>query len=237
MMLAVAWRGKAPLLSHSCRLGYTRAMATDVVFIAQILSRIKKVEHGFTPVRQAADAIRARLATPTRLTLARQLLRDEAAQARMLATFLLGDLAAGSSPALKTLRNQVSQDTDWRVQEILAKAFDRYCREMGYESSLPVIDAWLADRRPTVRRAVSEGLRIWTSRPYFTTYPEEAVARLARLRADPSDDVRRSAGNALRDISRTHKTLVRAELAGWDTTDRHVAQTLAFARAAGGRRG
>jgi hypothetical protein len=210
-------------------------MATDVVFIAQILADLKRVEHGFGPVRKAADGIRLRLATPTRLTLARQLLREDAVQARMLATFLLGDLAAGSAPAFKTLRDQVSRDPDWRVQEILAKAFDRYCQDTGYEQSLLVIDAWLAHRQPNVRRAVSEGLRIWTSRPYFARHPDAAISRLAGLRADPSDYVRRSAGNALRDISRKHKSLVAAELAGWDTTDARIAQTLAFARAVGGR--
>lgn len=210
-------------------------MATDVVFIAQVLGRIKRVEHGFKPVRKAASDIRDRLATPTRLTLARQLLRDETPQARMMAAFLLGDLAARSQPALKTLRDQVSRDPDWRIQEILAKAFDQYCQDTGYEHALPVIDAWLAHAQPNVRRAVSEGLRIWTSRPYFKQHPEAAIARLAGLRADASDYVRRSAGNALRDIARTHKTLVAAELATWDVSDEHIAQTLAFAKAAGGK--
>jgi len=46
-----------------------------------------------------------------------------------------------------------------------------------------------------------------------------------RLRADPSEYARTSAGNALRDISRKHAALVRAELEGWPLDDPRVAQT------------
>lgn len=202
-------------------------MATDVVFIAQLAARVKKTEHGFLDIRKAADEAGRRLATPTRQTLAKQLIADPVFQMRMLGTFMLGDLAARSAQALKLLRDTVSADEDWRVQEILAKAFDAYCAALGYAEALPTIDAWLGDRRPNVRRAVSEGLRIWTGRPYFKEHPEQAIRRLSALRADVSDYVRRSAGNALRDIARKHGPLVRAETATWDSTDPAVAQTLA----------
>lgn len=205
-------------------------MATDVIFISQLAARVKKVEQGFVDVRKAADEACARLATPTRLTLAKQLIGDSAHQVRMLGTFMLGDLAPRSAPALKLLRDRVSADPDWRVQEILAKAFDAYCAETGYEQALPTIDAWLVHRRATVRRAVTEGLRIWTSRPYFKDHPEEAVGRLAALHADPDEVVRRSVGNALRDISRKHGALVRQATATWDATNPAVALTLAHVR-------
>ena len=98
------------------------------------------------------------------------------------------------------------------MQEVLAQGFDWYCRETGYETTLPLIESWLADPNPNVRRASSEGPRIWTSRLYFKQHPEMAVRLLSTLRADPSEYVRKSAGNALRDISRKHNALVRAEL-------------------------
>ncbi len=205
-------------------------MATDVIFISQLAARVKKVEHGFVDVRKAADEARARLATPTRLTLAKQLIADPVHQVRMLGAFMLGDLAARSAPALKLLCDKVSADEDWRVQEILAKAFDTYCAETGYEKALPTIDAWLVHRRAPVRRAVTEGLRIWTSRPYFKEHPEEAVRRLAALHADPDEVVRRSVGNALRDISRKHGALVRQATSTWDAADPAVALTLAHVK-------
>jgi len=37
--------------------------------------------------------------------------------------------------------------------------------------------------------------------------------------------VRKSVGNALRDVSRFHKDLVRAELATWDTSNKNIAYT------------
>jgi len=48
---------------------------------------------------------------------------------------------------------------------------------------------------------------------------------LASLRADDSEYVRKSAGNALRDISKKHADLVRRELATWNVTDKRVATT------------
>lgn len=138
----------------------------------------------------------------------------------MLATLVLARLAARSRESLALLRERVSQDDDWRVQEMLAQAFDTYCADIGYEQALPAIRDWLADPNPNVRRAVTEGLRIWTSKPYFREHPDLAIKLLSRLRDDESDYVRRSVGNALRDISRKHQALVRAELAAWDISDR-----------------
>jgi len=80
-----------------------------------------------------------------------------------------------------------------------------------------------------VRRAVTEGLRIWTSRPYFKEHPEQAVQLLSQLKDDPSEYVRKSTGNALRDISRKHPDLVRAELKKWDMDDTHTIQTYKLA--------
>jgi 3-methyladenine DNA glycosylase AlkC len=123
----------------------------------------------------------------------------------------------------------VSEDASWQVQEILAKAFDEYCRSVGYEKALPKIKAWLNDKNPNVRRAASEGLRIWNQRDYFTEHPDVAVQLLSELRDDASEYVRRSAGNALRDISRREKDLIRNELAKWDTSNPRIAFTHSLA--------
>ena len=154
--------------------------------------------------------------------------RSEVYQVRMYAVFLLGHLSQ-ESDVLSFLRDDVSADSNWRVQEVLAKAFDDFCAVRGYEAALPVIDEWLSDPRPNVRRAVTEGLRIWTSRPYFRDHPGDAIARLSRLRSDASEYVRKSVGNALRDISKKHPELVAAELRTWSLETTEVAQVYRLA--------
>ena len=154
--------------------------------------------------------------------------RSEAYQVRMYAVFLLGHLSQ-ESDVLSFLRDDVSADSNWRVQEVLAKAFDYFCAVRGYEAALPVIDEWLSDPRSNVRRAVTEGLRIWTSRPYFRDHPGDAVSRLSRLCGDSSEYVRKSVGNALRDISKKHPELVAAELRTWSLETKEVAQVYRLA--------
>ena len=151
--------------------------------------------------------------------------RSEVYQVRMYAVFLLGHLSQ-ESDVLSFLRDDVSADSNWRVQEVLAKAFDDFCAVRGYEAALPVIDEW---PRPNVRRAVTEGLRIWTSRPYFRDHPGDAIARLSRLRSDASEYVRKSVGNALRDISKKHPELVAAELRTWSLETKKVSQVYRLA--------
>ena len=154
--------------------------------------------------------------------------RSEVYQVRMYAVFLLGHLSQ-EPDVLSFLRDDVSADSNWRVQEVLAKAFDDFCAVRGYEAALPVIDEWLSDPRPNVRRAVTEGLRIWTRRPYFRDHPGDAIARLSKLRSDASEYVRKSVGNALRDISKKHPELVAAELRTWSLETTEVAQVYRLA--------
>jgi len=42
---------------------------------------------------------------------------------------------------LAFMRDEVSKDDNWRVQEVLAKAFDEFCKKTGYEKALPIIPA------------------------------------------------------------------------------------------------
>jgi 3-methyladenine DNA glycosylase AlkD len=197
--------------------------------IKHIIQRVQKTQHGFTDIQKAAEEVFASHSRAGTLSLAKELFTSEVYQARMLATFLFGQLSAKSKESLTFLRKRVSVDTDWRVQEILAQAFDQYCKDSGYEKSLPIIKDWLKDANPNVRRAVTEGLRIWTTRDYFRKHPDVAIQLLSQLRADESEYVRKSVGNALRDISRKHKDLVRKELQGWDISDKHIQQTYKLA--------
>ena len=127
------------------------------------------------------------------------------------------------------MKERVSRDENWRVQEMLAKSFDFICKERGYERVLPLIAEWLADGHPNVVRAVTEGLRIWTSRPYFKEHPLEAVVFLSKHKADSSEYVRKSVGNALRDISKKFPQLVLDELASWDQDGPKVCYTYRLA--------
>jgi 3-methyladenine DNA glycosylase AlkD len=197
--------------------------------IKSLIQRIQKTEHGFTDILRAAEEIFASHSRTETFSLAKELFASEVNQARMLATFLFGFLAAKSKTSLAIMRKQVSRDADWRTQEILAKAFDQYCSDIGYGNALPVIEDWLRDEHPNVRRAVTEGLRIWTGREYFCDHPEVAIRLLSQLKADESEYVRKSVGNALRDISRKHKDLIRAELEKWDLLDKHIKQTYKLA--------
>ena len=135
-------------------------------------------------------------------------------QVRMYSVFLFGYLSE-QDDILAFMRDEVSKDDNWRVQEVLAKAFDEFCKKKGYEKALPIIDEWLKNNNPNTRRAVTEGLRIWTSRPYFKENPNEAIERIASLKEDVSEYVRKSVGNALRDISKKFPELIKIELGSW----------------------
>ena len=149
-------------------------------------------------------------------------------QVRMYGVFLLGHLS-DDDEILKFMRDEVSKDDNWRVQEVLAKAFDEFCKKIGYEKALPIIDEWLENDNPNTRRAVTEGLRIWTSRPYFKDNPNEAIERLVNLKEDSSEYVRKSVGNALRDISKKFPELIKNELVSWNLQSKEINQVYKLA--------
>ena len=192
--------------------------------IDALIERVQKTQHGFTDIQKAVEEVFLGYSPIETHQLAKELFLSEVHQARMLGTFLFGKLAAKSKASLTFLRQRVSLDEDWRVQEILAQAFNQYCKDIGYEKALPVIKDWLADANPNIRRAVTEGLRIWTTRNYFREHPDVAIQLLSQLKDDESEYVRKSVGNALRDIGRRHKELVRVELQKWDVSNERVQQ-------------
>ena len=149
-------------------------------------------------------------------------------QVRMYGVFLFGYLSTDKE-ILTFMREEVSKDDNWRVQEVLAKSFDEFCKSIGYEKTLTVIDEWLNHDNPNTRRAVTEGLRIWTSRPYFKENPREAIRRIANLKEDKREYVRKSAGNALRDISKKFPELIKDELNTWKLENKEINQVYMLA--------
>ena len=85
------------------------------------------------------------------------------------------------------------------------------------------------NNNPNTRRAVTEGLRIWTSRPYFRENPSEAIRLIAALKEDSSEYVRKSAGNALRDISKKFPELIKMELSSWKLESKEIKQVYKLA--------
>ena len=153
---------------------------------------------------------------------------SEVYQVRMYGVFLFGYLFTDKE-ILTFMREEVSKDDNWRVQEVLAKSFDEFCKSIGYEKSLSIIDEWLNHENPNTRRAVTEGLRIWTSRPYFKENPKEAIRRIANLKEDKSEYVRKSVGNALRDISKKFPELIKDELNTWKLENKEINQVYMLA--------
>lgn len=154
--------------------------------------------------------------------------KSEVYQVRMYAVFLFGYLSEDND-ILDFMRDTVSKDDNWRVQEILAKSFDEFCRKKGYKNALETIDEWLQSNNANTRRAVTEGLRIWTSRPYFKEKPIEAITRIANLKEDSSEYVRKSVGNALRDISKKYPELIKKELESWKLETKEINQVYKLA--------
>ena len=154
--------------------------------------------------------------------------KSDTYQVRMYGVFLFWHLSE-QDDILAFMRDEVSKDDNWRVQEVLAKAFDEFCKKTGYEKALPVIDEWLENNNPNTRRAVTEGLRIWTGRPYFKDNPIEAIRRISDLKEDTSEYVRKSVGNALRDISKKFPELIKMELSSWKVESKEIKQVYKLA--------
>jgi len=190
----------------------------------ELIDRLKQTEHGFKHIIEAGN----KLLTDNSLhhfDIAVELLTGESYQERMLGTYLLGQLSVDNKKALTVLRNKAGNDKDWRVQEMLAKAFDHYCKTIGYKNSLPIIKNWLSDKNLNIKRAVVEGLRIWTNRPYFKENPTVAIKLISAHKSDDSEYLRKSVGNALRDIQKKYKDLVDMEVENWDLSDIKIAYT------------
>ncbi|MGE8298593.1 MAG: DNA alkylation repair protein [Sphingobacterium paramultivorum] len=187
--------------------------------------KLTKIEHGFKPFEEEALEIIGQESLEDAKSIAIRLLKSEHYQLRCCAIFILGFIAAKDIQVLNQLKEVARSDQSWQVQEIVAKAFDQFCKDNGYEQSLLVIKEWLSDKHPNVCRAVTEGLRIWTSRPYFKTHPKVAIQLISLHKASESEYLRKSVGNALRDIRKRHDELISNETAQWNLNDKRIAFT------------
>ncbi|NFA43457.1 DNA alkylation repair protein [Clostridium botulinum] len=186
-------------------------------------------QEGFKIIRNEATNIFKNCSTDDCWELGIEFYKSEYYQVQEIGVFLFGYIANVKNEALTLLKEEVSANTDWRIQEILAMAFDSYCKATGYEKAFPIIKEWLNDSRANVRRAVTEGLRIWTKRPFFKENPSIAIKLLSELKNDESEYVRKSVGNSIRDISKTYPDLVKEELDRWDLSSKSVNQVYKLA--------
>ena len=143
---------------------------------------------------------------------------------QMWVVYIMGFVAVKNKDVMKFLKDVVSNNPLWQVQEFLGMAFDNYCKTIGYEKSLKIIDEWLRCKNQNNRRAVTEGLRIWTNKPYFKEHPQEAINILVKLKTDESEYVRKSVGNALKDISKKYPELIKEEINTWDLNNKLMKQ-------------
>lgn len=198
----------------------------------QYITRLEKdfslIEHGFKEEEQRALTDYKSNDGEYIKKLALLAYQSDVYQVRMYAVFLFGYLS-NDKEILIFMRDEVSKDNNWRVQEVLAKAFDEFCKNTGYETALPIIDEWLKNSNPNTRRSVTEGLRIWTSRPYFRENPTEAIRRISALKGDTSEYVRKSVGNALRDISKKFPELIKEEVNNWELENKEIKQVYKLA--------
>ena len=197
-------------------------------YISSLEEEFSLIEHGFKEEEKRALEDYKSSDNQYIKKLALLAYKSNVYQVRMYGVFLLGHLS-DDDEILTFMRDEVSKDDSWRVQEVLAKAFDEFCKKIGYEIALLIIDEWLENENPNTRRAVTEGLRIWTSRPYFKENPNEAIERLVNLKEDSSEYVRKSVGNALRDISKKFPELIKNELVSWNLQSKEINQVYKLA--------
>lgn len=196
----------------------------DEVKVNEILA-----QKGFKIIREYANEISQNNIENNCFDFALEMYSNEDYRINELGIFILGNIANVFPKALEFLKNVVSKNANWEIQEILAMAFDTYCMKNGYEESFGTIKEWLRDENPNTRRAVTEGLRIWTSRPYFKDNPKIAIDIISKLKNDSSEYVRKSVGNSLKDISKKYPELIKEELEKWNLNNKEENQVYKYA--------
>ena len=126
-------------------------------YILNLEKKLSLIENGFKEQEKRALADYKAKGAEHCKELAFLAYDSEVYQLRMYAVFLFGHLS-DSEEILAFMRDEVSKDENWRVQEVLAKAFDEFCKKVGYEQALFAIDNWLENGNANAKRAVSEGL-------------------------------------------------------------------------------
>jgi 3-methyladenine DNA glycosylase AlkC len=199
----------------------------DIEYYTKLLFNEETGKERYSIISKEAEKIFSEKPTESHWSIATECYGCDLYYIQALGVYLLGLI--GSKDSLSFLKHTVSLNPSWQVQEFLAMAFDVYCKKNGYEESLETITEWLNDANPNVRRAVIEGLRVWTKRTYFDRNPKAAIDIISKYKEDKSEYVRKSVGNALKDISKAHLDLVQAELSTWKLETKEVKQVYALA--------
>ena len=199
----------------------------DINYYTKLLFNEETGKERYSLAQKEAERIYAGNTTAYCWEFAMECYNCEPHYIQMLGVYMLGLI--GNREALHFLKNTVSKNPAWQIQEFLAMAFDNYCKKNGYENSLNIINEWLNDENANTRRAVAEGLRIWTKRPYFKDNPEATIKLLSKYKTDESEYVRKSVGNALKDISKIYPELVKKELSEWKLDTKEIKQVYKLA--------
>jgi hypothetical protein len=169
------------------------------------------------------------LAPDQALELARRLLSNPDVHGAMASALISGHVSYLLPEALEFLRTEVPKNADVRVQDCLARGFDHFCLNRGYDRALVTMEEWAKDPNDAVRRAVVEAPRVWTRKDYFKSRPKMAIAFVASMKADSSGTVRFSVGRALAEMGEDFPELLMAELKTWNMHYPPVKHTYTFA--------
>ena len=201
----------------------------DIKYYSKLLFNRETGKERYSLIPKEAEKIRNDNSVEKCWEIAMECYNCELYYIQAMAVYIMGLIAYKHKDTFGFLKNTVSKNPSWQVQEFLAMAFDTHCKNTGYEKSLKIIGEWLNDKNQNTRRAVTEGLRIWTKRPYFEDNPREAIKIISEHKSDESEYVRKSVGNALKDISKTYPELVKKELSKWKLDTREINQVYKLA--------
>jgi hypothetical protein len=92
---------------------------------SELLASLKTETFGFKHTQAVGDQLIVDLGAEKAVEFAKELFKSDIYQARMCAVHIWGKLAAKHRPAYDLLVSKVVPDENWRVQEMIAKAFDQ----------------------------------------------------------------------------------------------------------------
>lgn len=81
-----------------------------------------------------------------------ELYQSDNFQIQEVGVFLLGYSTHENENALSFLQDEVSQHESWKVQEILAMAFDNHCKIIGYETAFILLKLKSVKQRKPLRK-------------------------------------------------------------------------------------
>lgn len=163
------------------------------------------------------------------LKLAQELFAKVDPHGPLAAMLIAGHVSYLLPQALAFLREKCAFSNEAAAQDCLARAFDHYCLNRGYDHALPILRSWSKDPNPNLRRAALEAPRPWSRKEVFARHPDMAIKFISTLKSDESASVRLSAGRALAEVSVDFPELVLKELKTWNLKSAPVKHTYSFA--------